>query len=42
VTVYRVTIERLTGKIGPLPAAAEQWPAINRTKSPGAVAPKKA
>jgi nitroimidazol reductase NimA-like FMN-containing flavoprotein (pyridoxamine 5'-phosphate oxidase superfamily) len=42
VTVYRVTIERLTGKIGPLPAVAEQWPAINRTKSPGAVAPKKA
>jgi nitroimidazol reductase NimA-like FMN-containing flavoprotein (pyridoxamine 5'-phosphate oxidase superfamily) len=41
VTVYRVTIERITGKIGPLPAAAQQWPAVNMTKSPGAVAPKK-
>jgi hypothetical protein len=41
VTVYRVTIERITGKIGPLPGAAQQWPSVNRTKSPGAVPPKK-
>jgi len=41
VTVYRATIERITGKIGPLPGAAQQWPAVNMTKSPGAVPPKK-
>ena len=41
VTVYRVTIERVTGKRGPLPGAAQQWPAVNMTKSPGAVPPKK-
>ena len=41
VTVYRVTIERITGKIGPLPGVAQQWPAVNMTKSPGAVPPKK-
>ena len=41
VTVYRVTIERLSGKLGPLPGAAQQWPAVNMTKSPGAVPPKK-
>ena len=41
VTVYRVTIERIAGKIGPLPGAAKQWPAVNMTKSPGAVPPKK-
>jgi uncharacterized protein len=40
VTVYRVTIERLSGKLGPLPGAAQQWPAVNMTKSPGAVPPK--
>jgi len=37
VTVYRVLPERLTGKRSPLPVPAEQWPAQNRTKSPGAV-----
>jgi uncharacterized protein len=36
-----VTIERITGKIGPLPGATQQWPAVNMTKSPGAVPPKK-
>ena len=41
VTVYRVTIERITGKLGPLPGAAQQWPAVNMTKSPGAVPPQK-
>ncbi|HEY1502800.1 MAG TPA: pyridoxamine 5'-phosphate oxidase family protein [Stellaceae bacterium] len=41
VTVFRVAIERITGKLGPLPGAAQRWPAVNMTKSPGAVAPKK-
>jgi len=38
-TVYRVELERLTGKRNPLPPMAERWPAQNRTKSPGAVPP---
>jgi nitroimidazol reductase NimA-like FMN-containing flavoprotein (pyridoxamine 5'-phosphate oxidase superfamily) len=33
VTVYRVTLERLTGKKSELPAKTQQWPAQNRTKS---------
>jgi nitroimidazol reductase NimA-like FMN-containing flavoprotein (pyridoxamine 5'-phosphate oxidase superfamily) len=37
VCVYAITPERITGKKGPLPAKAEQWPARNLTKSPGAV-----
>jgi nitroimidazol reductase NimA-like FMN-containing flavoprotein (pyridoxamine 5'-phosphate oxidase superfamily) len=41
VTVYCVSIERLTGKVGPLPGAAQQWPAVNMTKSPGALPPRK-
>ncbi|HLI21667.1 MAG TPA: pyridoxamine 5'-phosphate oxidase family protein [Stellaceae bacterium] len=40
VTVYRITIERITGKKGPLPGPQGQWPAVNMTKSPGAVPPK--
>ena len=39
VTVYCVTIERITGKRGPLPGIAAQWPAANLTKSPGARPP---
>lgn len=39
ITVYALTVERLTGKATPLPAASEQWPALDRTKTPGAVAP---
>jgi uncharacterized protein len=39
VTVYCIEPLRLTGKKGPLPPLAEQWPALNRTKSPGAVPP---
>jgi uncharacterized protein len=35
VTVYRIAIERMTGKMGPLPGAEAQWPAVNMTKSPG-------
>jgi uncharacterized protein len=34
ITVYAVTIERITGKETPLPAISEQWPALDRTKSP--------
>jgi uncharacterized protein len=36
VTVYAIDIERITGKHCPLPPAAEQWPALDRTKSPNA------
>jgi nitroimidazol reductase NimA-like FMN-containing flavoprotein (pyridoxamine 5'-phosphate oxidase superfamily) len=36
VTVYRIAIETLTGKAGPMPGTDQQWPAINRTLSPGA------
>lgn len=39
VTVYAVTVERMTGKELALPAKAEQWPALDRTKSPNAKAP---
>ena len=34
VTVYAIAIERMTGKKSPLPALADQWPALDRTKSP--------
>ncbi len=34
ITVYAMSIERLTGKESPLLAPAEQWPAVDRTKSP--------
>jgi nitroimidazol reductase NimA-like FMN-containing flavoprotein (pyridoxamine 5'-phosphate oxidase superfamily) len=37
VAVYAITLERLTGKHGALPPPAEQWPARNKTRSPGAV-----
>jgi nitroimidazol reductase NimA-like FMN-containing flavoprotein (pyridoxamine 5'-phosphate oxidase superfamily) len=36
VTVYAIAIERITGKHCPLPPPAEQWPALDRTKSPNA------
>jgi hypothetical protein len=39
VTVYAITIERITGKETLLPAATQQWPAADFTKSPGARAP---
>lgn len=41
VTVYCIEPEQITGKRGPLPAMAEQWPARNATKSPGAKPPKR-
>jgi len=39
VTVYAIAVERLTGKVCPLPPAAEQWPALDRTKSPNVTPP---
>lgn len=36
VTVYALAVERITGKQCALPPAAEQWPAMDRTKSPNA------
>jgi nitroimidazol reductase NimA-like FMN-containing flavoprotein (pyridoxamine 5'-phosphate oxidase superfamily) len=39
VTVYALTVERITGKHCPLPPVSEQWPALDRTKSPGAKPP---
>lgn len=39
VTVYAIAVERMTGKELPLPAPAERWPAVDRTKSPGANPP---
>jgi nitroimidazol reductase NimA-like FMN-containing flavoprotein (pyridoxamine 5'-phosphate oxidase superfamily) len=39
ITLYALTIERMTGKETPLPAVEQQWPAVDRTKSPKAVPP---
>jgi uncharacterized protein len=39
ITVYAITIERLTGKETPLPAVARRWPAVDQTKSPNVVPP---
>ena len=39
ITVYAIEIERLTGKLCDLPAAAELWPAADRSATPNAVAP---
>jgi hypothetical protein len=36
VTVYAIAVERVTGKHCPLPPVSEQWPALDRTKSPNA------
>ncbi len=36
ITVYAIAVERLTGKENPLPGVAEQWPALDRTKTPNA------
>jgi len=41
VTVYRITLERITGKRGPLLPEGEQWPARDNSKSPNAVAPRR-
>jgi nitroimidazol reductase NimA-like FMN-containing flavoprotein (pyridoxamine 5'-phosphate oxidase superfamily) len=36
ITVYAVSVERMTGKEMALPALSEQWPAKDRTKTPNA------
>lgn len=40
ITVYAMTVERMSGKETPLPAVSEQWPARDRTKTPDAVPPQ--
>lgn len=40
IAVYAMTIERMTGKESVLPAAADQWPARDNTKTPNAIAPR--
>jgi len=39
VTVYALAVERITGKHCPLPPVSEQWPALDRTKTPDAKPP---
>jgi nitroimidazol reductase NimA-like FMN-containing flavoprotein (pyridoxamine 5'-phosphate oxidase superfamily) len=34
ITLYAMTIERITGKHTPLPAPEDRWPAADHTKSP--------
>ena len=36
VTVYAIAVEHITGKHCALPPLSEQWPALDRTKSPNA------
>jgi uncharacterized protein len=40
ITVYAITVERMTGKELALPEVSQQWPAIDMTKSPRAEAPE--
>lgn len=40
ITVYALSIDRLTGKRIPLPGISEQWPATDRTKTPLAEPPR--
>ena len=40
ITVYAIAVERMSGKENMLPAVSEQWPALDRTKSPNAAAPR--
>jgi uncharacterized protein len=39
ITVYAIAIDRMTGKELALPEVSQQWPAVDMTKSPRAVAP---
>src|SRR6185369_16524199 len=39
ITVYAVTVERITGKETAMPPLSEQWPAKDRTKTPNASLP---
>jgi nitroimidazol reductase NimA-like FMN-containing flavoprotein (pyridoxamine 5'-phosphate oxidase superfamily) len=36
ITVYALSVERMTGKVQTMPALSEQWPAQDRTKTPDA------
>src|SRR6266853_779866 len=36
ITLYAITVERMSGKETPLPAVSQRWPAVDRTKSPNA------
>jgi len=36
ITVYAITVERMSGKETPLPGVSERWPAADHTKSPNA------
>ena len=36
ITVYEITIERITGKENPLPGETQRWPAADNTKTPNA------
>jgi uncharacterized protein len=36
ITLYAITVERMTGKETPLPDVSEQWPLVDRTKTPNA------
>jgi nitroimidazol reductase NimA-like FMN-containing flavoprotein (pyridoxamine 5'-phosphate oxidase superfamily) len=36
IAVYAIAVERIAGKELALPMVSEQWPALDRTKSPGA------
>ena len=40
ITVYKMTIERFTGKEQALPEVSQQWPALDRTPTPDAWPPK--
>jgi nitroimidazol reductase NimA-like FMN-containing flavoprotein (pyridoxamine 5'-phosphate oxidase superfamily) len=36
ITLYAITVERMTGKETALPEVSQQWPALDRTKTPNA------
>jgi len=36
ITVYAISVERMSGKETPLPGVSERWPAADHTKSPNA------
>ena len=36
ITLYAIAVERITGKETPLPDMSEQWPSVDRTKTPNA------
>lgn len=42
ITVYAIQIESMTGKQTPLPPLQEQWPAVDRTRTPAVVAEENA